>query len=287
MVEEDPSDDEELRALTRRLLLDAGALGRLPTPIDDIVAAAKLREPRESFLSESMLARAPQYIRAAIAPFRHKVRALLDRREREIHLDPTIDIPGKRNFNRLHEVVHDLAPWQTDLVVADTDRDLSPATHRRFEREANEGASQLLFQHELAGKIAAQYPVGLDTVVKLHEMFGGSIRATLRVYARDHRSPVLAVVLDCSPLSQDPLSFQRREIIASTTWTRRFGAPGFGRVITWPSERWLTIAAASNTSVVAAGDDAMNDLAGAPRAVRVEFLDTSYQLLGLIWAPGR
>lgn len=143
-----------LEAHTKRLLLDAGALGRLPTPVDDIVEASRLREAGESLLSDSALARAPQYLRVAVQAFRHKVHAVLDRRERQIHLDPDLGTEGRRNFVRLHEVAHHVAPWQADLVQIDGDQQLSPEASAIFEREANVGAAQLLFQLDFLSKTA-------------------------------------------------------------------------------------------------------------------------------------
>ena len=48
--------------------------------------------------------------------------------EREIHLDPSIDHPGQIAFKTLHEVTHDILPWQRELGYADDDATLSPAT---------------------------------------------------------------------------------------------------------------------------------------------------------------
>jgi hypothetical protein len=277
---------DEVSRLTHRLLLDAGALGRLPTPIDDIVAASDLREASESVLSDSVLLRAPQYLRAAIAPFRFKIRALLDRREREIHLDPAIAIHGRRNFNRLHEVVHHIAPWQTDLVVIDDDVDLSPATRRLFEREANEGASLLLFQHDFIRRIAAQHRLEMASVVTIADLFGASIRATLRAFARTHHRSVLSIALEPSPLSREPLRYRRNEVTASESWIRRYGAPCVPVVVADPPEAWLrSIADLTRPALVVGGEEIRIDLGGNRRAVKYQLLNTTYQVLVLFWDP--
>jgi hypothetical protein len=285
-VASDAERPDEISRLTHRLLLDAGALGRLPTPIDDIVAASSLREASESVLSDSVFSRAPQYLRVAIAPFRFKIRALLDRREREIHLDPTIAIHGRRNFNRLHEVVHHITPWQTDLVVADDDVDLSAATRRLFEREANEGASLLLFQHDFIRRIAAQHRLEMASVVAIADLFGASIRATLRAFARTHRRPVLAIALEPSPLSRQPLRYRRNEVTASESWTQRYGPPSLPLVVASPPETWLQLAAdLTRPAVIVAGEERRIDLGGKRRVVKYEGLNTTYQVLVLFWDP--
>lgn len=272
-----------LEVHTKRLLLDAGALGRLPTPVDDLVAASRLSEAGESLLSDSALARAPQYLRVAIQGFRHKVRAVLDRREREIHLDPALGIEGKRNFVRLHEVVHDLAPWQAELVEVDGDLQLSPEANAIFEREANVGAAQLLFQHGLLGKVAGQYDVGMLTITDVCRTFGGSIRATAREYARSHRRPVMAIVLDLSPLSLDPLRVQRREMTRSAAWTEVFGPTLWPAVLDQRTAAWLADAVVTDRGTIRAGCTNLIDVAGATRVIDYEFINTSYQLIGVFF----
>lgn len=188
MLEELDSATEITKA-TERLLAAASARGRLPTPVDDLVAAADLVEPQESILSESMLRRAPKHIRDAVAPFRFKIRALLDRKAREIHVAPGIEHPAQRDFKRLHEVVHDILPSQRKLAYADDHKTLSWMTNLRFEQAANQGAAELLFQRELFRQMAADYQIGMAAVVELAEMFGASIHAAFRRYVETHRTP--------------------------------------------------------------------------------------------------
>ena len=45
---EDLDSGEGIAAATTRLLQEADARGRLPTPVEDIIAAAKLEQPAES-----------------------------------------------------------------------------------------------------------------------------------------------------------------------------------------------------------------------------------------------
>ncbi len=53
---------EDIAKATELLLAKADARGRLPTPVDYIVAAAGLAEPEESVLSGSVISRAPEYL---------------------------------------------------------------------------------------------------------------------------------------------------------------------------------------------------------------------------------
>jgi len=272
-----------LEVHTKRLLLEAGALGRLPTPIDDIVEASRLSEAGESLFSDSALARAPQYLRVAFQAFQHKVRAVLDRRERRIHVDPDLGTEGKRNFVRLHEVAHHVAPWQADLVQVDGDRELSAEANSIFEREANVGAAQLLFQVGLLGKIAAEYPGGIRTVINVADTFQASVRATAREYARTHRRPVMTIVLDLSPLSVDPLRVQRRELTCSAAWTGMFGPTRLPTILDQRAAPWLADAVVTDRGAVRASCTNLLDLGGNPRVVDFEFMNTSYQLIGVFF----
>src|SRR4051812_28326881 len=104
---------EAIRREVEQLLRKAAVKGHLPTPVDEIIAAAGLTEPRHSLLSNFVLAQAPEHLRRAARKVSFKIRALLDRREREIHVDPTIHHRGRIAFKKLHEVTHEILPWQS------------------------------------------------------------------------------------------------------------------------------------------------------------------------------
>jgi len=57
-VLEDLPSRQDIARLTDRLLREAGAYGRLPTPVGDILAAAELVEAPQTFLSASSIAEA-------------------------------------------------------------------------------------------------------------------------------------------------------------------------------------------------------------------------------------
>src|SRR5438128_514898 len=135
MLRDLPSADG-IGAAADKLLRSAGAYGRFPTPVDNLVEAAGLTEPRESVLAPHIIRTAPAHIRKALAFVAVKVRALLDRKTREIHLQPLMEHAGQRAFKKLHEVGHDILPWQREIVYLDGDASLSWSTQRLFEREA-------------------------------------------------------------------------------------------------------------------------------------------------------
>src|SRR5690349_21460334 len=66
-VLEDLASGREIAHATERLLRIAEADGRLPTPVEDLMAAAELRQPEESVLSDSAISQAPAHLRKAMA----------------------------------------------------------------------------------------------------------------------------------------------------------------------------------------------------------------------------
>lgn len=277
----------EIAQAAKALLRRADALGRLPTPVDDLVAAARLTEPDESLLATSVLQLAPAHLRDAVARLGGRVRGLVDRRAREVHLAPDITHEGRRNFIRLHETGHDILPWQRDLAYADDDASLSPATHDLFELEASQCAAELMFQGSRFTSDAADVAIGISSVILSAQRYGSSIRAGLRRYTETHRAEMVSVVLDVSAESLEPLTFRRHELSRSRAYAERFGDGYWPGRLTVDRFAFLAVAAAAAATpkTVAAGEWSFVDLSGRPVVFRVDALSTGYDLLVLAWVP--
>lgn len=279
----------DVRREAERLLRDGDVARRLPTPVEDLVAATGLVRGSDEIFAEHVLARAPRELRDAVRRLSGKVRAMLDRHEREIYVSPDITLIGRRNFQTLHEVGHERLPWQQRLAYADDDARLSWSTHIRFEREANEFASEVLFQSGFFTEVAGQYAIGMASVVELGEMFGASYHATFRRYASTHAAAVCGVVIECSPCSKTPLSYRRHEAFASETWKDRFPDPA-----SWPTVLTQTVfpflSAAPQARLLPTAAEAewtLSDRAGEAVPLRVELFSNTYRTLVLIWVLRR
>lgn len=277
-----PASSEVIRKHTEKLLRRADAVDCWPTPVDDVLAASKLEQFAETPFSPSMLARAPEHLRHAVRVLRTgKVRAILDRRARVVHLDPTIDNEGRRSFTALHEVTHDLLPWQRELGYADNDVTLSDRVRRDFEREANQGAAELLFQGKRFAAMASHYDIGMGAVSALHDETGASLRSTLRRYAETHRDAVCAIAMEPSPCQASPLGFRRHEVSHSAVWTTRFG------------QRWPSLLTADVFPFLHCVHDAQQrdfvwpDRDNAAVAMHAEVIKTPYNTLLLLWVARR
>lgn len=283
---DDLASGRDIARLSEELLNRADAAGRWPTPVDDIVEAAELEQPVDSVFSLAFLTSAPKHLRKAVALLdSHKVRAVLDRRERSVHIDPSIEHSGRRAFLRLHEVSHDLFPWQSELAYADDDSTLSPRTRRLFEREANQGAAELLFQGRRFRQIAGDYRIGMAAVGELAGHVDASVRATLRRYAESHSAPVCGIVLEPSALRSEPLAFRRHEVTQSRAWTERFAN-------TWPrvlDEASFPFLRAIDEPQLGGPDGGLSwsDLDCQAVPIRAEALSNRFGVLVLLWVPRR
>jgi hypothetical protein len=285
---DDVPDGKAIGAATHQLLLKADAYNRWPTPVDDIVTAADLVEPEHSMLSNFVLDQAPAHLRRAIRKLGGRVRALLDRKEREIHIDPTANTEGRVAFLKLHEVSHDILPWQKELGYADDDAHLSPRIRKVFERQANCGAAELLFQREGFGDLARDYAIGMAGVLDLAQVVGSSAHATLRRFVECHDATVAGVVLEPSPCSLDPLGYRRHEVVRSVAWARRFGSGHWPTVL--HPEPYGFIASASKASVSSTAIRSafsLPDVDNQPVRLHTDVYSNHYRLLALIWIPRR
>lgn len=284
----DLASGRRLAQEVERVLRDADVRGQLPTPVDAIVAAAGLRRGSGDIFDETTLARAPQELRDAVKGLTGRVRAMLDRREREVYVHPEIQIEGRRNFQTLHEVGHDVLPWQSALAFADDEFRLSWSTRIKFEQEANQAAAEFLFQRDLFTQMAADYAIGFAGVIELCDKIGASIHAGTRRYAETHRAPVCALVLDQKPVRESALAYRRREAVHSPSWAERFGAPS-----TWPTslteDPYRFVADARRAQIISplAGEWSYPDLAGNDVQLNYELFSNSYRTLALIWLPQR
>lgn len=271
---------EEIGGQADRLLRAAGAYGRFPTPVDDLVSASQLSEATDYVLDESLILKAPAYLRTLLRSARHKIQGLLDRRARVIHVSPAIEHVGKRRFVKLHETVHHILPHQRDLLYADDQETLSAATRRLFEREANQGAAELLFQRELFARDAADLQVSVAAVWDLAARYGSSFHAAIRRYAETYPGAVAAIVLEPTPLQQDPPRWRRQEVMTSPDWIRQFGSPTWPRLV---DARAYPCVAALDFPALSSAE--MRDLTGARVEISVDTCKTPYHSFLLLWVP--
>jgi len=229
----------ELAAVERRaqdLLNRASAWGRFPTPVDDILGAAKLRvAPKGMFDAEAFLqfvkkkaAQAAQTLKSALS----KILGLYDANEQIIHIDESV-AQSKQTFLKLHETGHHELPTHRQIfsLFQDCEKTLAPAVADQFEREANNFARFALFQGGAFGEMAADMSMGLKTPMTLSKKFGASIYASAREFARTNHRPCLVYILEPIQIVLGGVSYAEvRRIEASPSFAQRFGVPAVERI---------------------------------------------------------
>lgn len=215
----------------RKLLDRASAWGRLPTPIEDILAAADLQVAATKVFDP---ARILAYLRTKTTDTAHrlksaisKVLGLYDAEEHAIHIDDTV-VESKQTFLKLHETGHHEIPTHSKLfrLFQDCEKTLAPEIADLFEREANNFARFALFQNDTYARYAADCPLEIKTPMKLAKKFGASVYASAREFARTHHRACVVYVLE--PIEYVDGSGVRavvRRVEASPKFVQQFGRP--------------------------------------------------------------
>lgn len=218
-----------------RLLRDAGAVGRFPTPIDDLMAAAKVAVVDDEVLNEGFLRRFMAKAAAGVATIKSalsKVLGLFEANDRLVVLDKNIPAP-RVPFVKLHEAGHGM-PHQSKMyaLMQDCEKTLDPEITDLFEREANVFASEALFQGETFAKHAHDREFGIKTAMALAKQFGGSNYATFRRYVTTNPRACCLVVLE--PLigaRGKDFKAEVRRVIASASFARMYDAAKLARPV--------------------------------------------------------
>lgn len=228
-------DEEKLRVIrlhAARALDKADALGVIPTPISEVLAAAKVEVSDEPVLDPGFLARLRKKAGEALKSALSKVLGVLDAAARIIYLDKNL-LVVKQTFLKLHETAHAVLPWQRKMFVVAEDCQLSlaPEVAELFEREANAFASEVLFQLDAFSDEANDHDFNILVPVRLASRYKASIYSSVRRYVTG--SPRACMVLVLEP----PQVCPRRGYVAK--FRRDVVSPEFHRTLgalTWPDE---------------------------------------------------
>lgn len=210
--------------------MEADALGRLPTPVTDIMTAAKITVDPENVLDDSFLEHMHLKASSALKRALSKVRGLFDARERLVFIDQSVH-KNKQTFLKLHETGHAVLPWQRNIyaVVEDCDETLSPDIADLFDREANVFATEVLFQLDGFINEAENYPFEIKTPINLGSRYGSSVYAAIRQYvSKNHRACVVLVLNPPELIEGAGFRAGLRRVIPSTLFTSIFGE------LSWP-----------------------------------------------------
>ncbi len=222
----------EIRLAATKMLRDAGAVGIYPTPVDEIMRAAKI-EIVPIALDEGYLAklrRKAEQAGKALLSALSKLWGVFDPKARIAFIDP--ETPKEKvPFLKLHEGGHAVLPWQSIFgLFEDCRKTLDPEIKAQFEREANVFASDVLFQLDGFAREAADHKFGISVPLRLAKRYGASVYATVRRYVTSSDRTCAVVVLNPPELAEVVGYFCTvRRAITSPAFDLKF--PG----LAWPT----------------------------------------------------
>ena len=219
-----------VRTEALNLLQKADALGTFPTPVIEIMDAAKVMVEQENILDEEFLRtirwKAGSSLRTAVS----KVIGLFDAKERLVFIDRSVN-SAKQNFIKLHETGHAVLPWQQNLyeVIEDSEQELDSDTAELFDQEANVFAAEVLFQNDGFIREAVDQPFNIKVPIDLSQKYGASIYASVRQYVEKNPNDCIVLVLNQpEQIDGDGLRVSLRRTVLSPSFQKKFGD------IRWP-----------------------------------------------------
>jgi hypothetical protein len=188
--------------------------------------------------------------------------------------------PHQRRTGLLHEVAHEIIPWQRELILQHyCSIFLPPELQREFELEANCFAVECTFFGDRFFELTNSYPHHLRTAVSFAGDHVASFESTFRHYVECHPGTcvlLVSKVVEYDLDTGDPV-FELRQYIRSTAAAiavsprQRFGGPELSRLVSGDT-----------------GDDLieheveMTNGAGTRRFIAQSFWNT-YKLFTLVW----
>lgn len=288
MTTTDLESSKDIKKITNQLLKEADAHGVFPTPVNDIVSAAGLTEVKEDLFDESILSKLPKFLKNKIEAIKYKVLAAIDRKEKLIYINHEHGNEGSKSFRRLHEVTHDILPWQSDLGYADDHSNLQSSVRNLFEREANFGAAELQFQNDKFTLISKDYQISFSSIIDLSQLIGSSIHAATRRFVETHSVPMALIVVKKHQSTEPADRFVRNEVIVSGKWLKRLpDVRNLPKYLYVSKHQFLNyvVSAKSQPNKIINGMVDCDDLNGVSRSLNVEVFNTTHNIHVLIWLP--
>jgi transcriptional regulator with XRE-family HTH domain len=264
-LELDVAATTEIRRQVLALLREAEALGRRPTPLEDIQDAARLVLSGEITLDArdraGLVARFGKWVDIAWK----RLRGTFDYRTSAIWVSPDLHAM-KRRFVVSHEIGHAILPaHKQTFAYIDDFTCLPPFARDLFEREANYAAAEVLFQGGQATDEFDSSPHALSRVCDLSTAFGASVVATARYVAETSRRPLAVAVAHWNDRG-----LGRTHIYTSPKFEAAFG---------WRTGNWPRSEVRSALLSARAGGEetwVVENLRREPRIVNAEKMDTGY-----------
>lgn len=274
-----------------RLLREASAIGRYPTPIDDLLAAAKLTVVDDEVLNAGVLRQFMKKAKAGIATIKSalsKVLGLFEANDRLVLIDKQAPKP-RVPFLKLHEAGHGTLPHQSKIyrLMHDCKKTLDPEIADLFEREANVFASEVLFQGETFAAEAHDQAFGIKVPMNLARKFGASNYATFRRYVTTNPNTCCVVILEPA-IADDAGDFvcEVRRVVVSKSFAQIYDGKILAETVT-SSHPLGPVVPLNRKRMTAPTEIVLIDRNKDERVSIAEAFNTTHQILVLIQDVGR
>jgi Zn-dependent peptidase ImmA (M78 family) len=189
-----PESDRDLRILAEKTLKGAG-IQRDPVipPLEAIANYAKVKEAPDLLTGQGEEAFIEKWGRS-IPKGLAKIKGMIDLKGKAYCVDRKLH-PKIKTFTKLHELSHELIPWQKAAAYFDDDYTLAANVRRGYEAEANAMASHLMFRGKLFNRVAEGYSLSLHSAKFLADQWGASYHATFRRYVEYNRKSCAMYVI--------------------------------------------------------------------------------------------
>ncbi len=228
------TSQEKVQDIAYDILKQSKSVGVFPTPTDKIAKYTELQISESRYIEripKNYISKSKDILKHALK----KVNGILDRKKKTIYVDSNL-IPPRRNFIKLHEVGHDVLPWQREMfeILEDDEISLSSDAKEEFELEASYFASEVLFQGRYFDELIKKHPLEIGTPIALAQKFGASYHATMRKFVECSSKRCALLVL--KGVSLKNLNCQTQNFIQSNSFTETFGRIYWDRTLnaTWP-----------------------------------------------------
>jgi hypothetical protein len=174
--------------IAEKALVQSGAAGVLPTPVESLMQWAGIDEVID-------ISQLPGGIPELRKPALWKrILGAIWFPARIVFIDRASSPEPRERWIKLHETTHKIVPWHEASALLDNERRLFRETEEAREAEANLGAAHLLFQgHRFLERVLDERCC-LATPIAVAGEFGASCHATIRYFAENHPEPVALLI---------------------------------------------------------------------------------------------
>ena len=226
-----PESDRDLRILAEKTLRRAG-IQREPVipPVEAIAHYAKVKEEPDLLTGqgeEAFLQKWGRSIPKGLA----EIKGMIDLKGKAFCVNGKLH-PKIKTFTKLHELSHELIPWQKAAAYFDDENTLAANVRREYEAEANAMATHLMFRGRLFNRMAEGYSLSLHSAKYLADQWETSYHASFRRYVEYNRKSCAMYVIPRNDLKEHPAQpitgitpLRSYYIVASKRFLKKHGCP--------------------------------------------------------------